>query len=224
MAYDLSYLRNRILTDKLDDASFDPSVVDNFINDAQRDVFNTYELPPMEKVFTGLLPASGFIFEFPDDYQVTLALKITDPSGSVRDITRNYLPFRTFNAQFPVPSDNSSGAPSMWTIFAGQLYLSRPTDQNYTLQLFYLKSPVTLEDDGDIPEIPEAFQEVLISGAYYRCLERNEDNDIAAFVKNGEYADAVDKMLNRLGQKQIGSPTIMAQPMRAGRAMRRRRV
>lgn len=214
MAYDLSYIRDRVLDDKLDDTSFDPDIVDRFVNDAQRSIFNTYELPFAEKVFAGLLSIGDYIFAFPDDYQALQALKIVDPNENRRDITKLYMPFRQFNESFPTPANNTAGTPGAWTIHGSRLYFDKPTDQAYTLELYYLKKPTKLEDDSDVPEIPEEFEEALVLGAYYRVLERNEDFDLASYYKNGDYTDELDKMVNRLGLRVKGAPTIVGQPQR----------
>ena len=151
MAYTLSGIRNRIIDDKLDDPDFDTAIVDRFINDAQRSIFNTYELSFIEKVYAGLLPDGGYVFTFPDDYQITQILKITDPDSNIRDITDLYVPFRTFNKVYPTPLNNTEGAPAAWTLHGNKLYFDKPTDQSYTLEIYYLKKPDLLEDDGDVP-------------------------------------------------------------------------
>lgn len=222
MAYTLATLRNRVLDDKLDDTSFDPNIVDRFLNDAQRAVFNTYELPFMEKVFVGLLPSGGTIYTFPDDYQIEQSMVLTDPSSVRRDLTDNYVDFRTFNSQYYLPTAGTPGTPSVWTIHGNKMYIDKPTDQNYTLTLFYLKSPDTMENDNDVPEIPEAFSEVLVLGAYYRILQRNEDFDLALSIKNGDYTDELEKMVERLGKRQTGKAMSMANPTRVARSRRRR--
>ncbi len=50
MAYILAGIRSRVQLDKLDDEEYDASIIDNFINDTQRDIFNECELPFMEKI------------------------------------------------------------------------------------------------------------------------------------------------------------------------------
>lgn len=221
MAYTLASVRNRVLDDKLDDTAFDGGIVDNFINDTQRSIFNTYEMPFAEKVFRGTLPVGGTIYDFPSDYQIEQALKITDPEGNIRDITENYMGFREFNRMFPVPSTRSAGQPTYWTTHAGKLLIDKPTDQQYTLDLYYLKKPDLLEDDADVPEVPSEWEECLVLGAYYRVLQRNEDFDLATAIKL-EYQEQLDLMSGRLGRRQTGTPQKMRQPQRQGRVTRRR--
>lgn len=217
MAYDLAGIRQRVIEDKLDDPDYDTDIVDRFINDAQRSIFNTFELPFVEKVFAGILPSGGYIFTFPDDYQITQALKVVDPTEDVKDISENYMPFRDFNKAYPIPQTYETGPPSAWTLHGNRLYLSRPTDQAYTLELYYLKKPALLDDDADVPEIPSEWEELLVLGAYIRVLERNEDFDLAAFYRNGDYADELDKLAMRLGKRQSSKPVVMAQPRRTVR-------
>ncbi len=214
MAYNLATIRNRVINDKLDDPTYDTTVVDSFINDAQRQIFNSYELPFMEKEFSGQLPADEYIFAFPTDLQIIQSMKITSPVGQQRDITFQYMKFAEFNRLYPTPLNNDSGEPLAWTTHAGRLHLARPTDQLYQLDTWYIKSPTTLTDAADVPDIPEAFSEALVLGAYYRVLERNEDFDLAAFIKNGEYAEQIDLMTQRLGKRQTGKPMVMGQPLR----------
>ena len=81
MEYNLAGLRNRVLVDRLDDDEFDPDVIDNFINDTQRDIFNQYELPFMEKIFSGSIPTGSTMFTLPEDLALIQSQVITGPDG-----------------------------------------------------------------------------------------------------------------------------------------------
>lgn len=219
MAYTLASIRNRVLDDKLDDTEFDPEIVDRFINDTQRSLFNTYELPFMEKTFTGVMIAGEHIFELPVDYQVENALILTT-ADKVRDLTRHYVDFRDFIMSYPNVEALEAAPPSIWTSYGNKIYFSRPLDEEHQVQLWYLKKPILLSADGDVPELPEEFEELLVLGAYIRVLERNEDLDLALYYKNGDYQDELDKLESRLGRRQTGTPTTMGQPMRVSRGRR----
>lgn len=216
MAYDLSYIRNRILEDKLDDPDFEPGIVDNFVNDAQRGIFNDYELPFVEAVFAGNITQGQHMFIFPDDYQQVQSFVITAPEGQQINISDNYMKFRDFTKAYPTVLNNPEGKPLCWTLHGDKLYFDKPLDQNYELTMFYLKKAPTLAEDDDVPGIPEEFQEVLILGAYYRILQRNEDYELASAVKV-EYRSELSKMLNRLGQRQTTKTIVMGQPRVRGR-------
>lgn len=214
MAYNLAYLRNRVLDDKLDDTEYDGAVVDKFLKDAQREIYNTYELPFTQGSYTGLVTEGGLSFQLPADCQVPTGLTVANEDKTQPyDITRNYLDFRSFNSRYPEPANNTSGKPYVWTMYGGVLKFSTPIDGQYYLTIDYTAKAPTLEDDADVPGVPEEFEELLVLGAYVRVLKRNEDFDLAAAAEQ-EYTKQLNLMLYRYGKPQTGSPTIIKQPRR----------
>lgn len=213
MDYNLVSVRNQVISDKLDDDSFDPGTVDRFINTVQRRIFNTYELPFQENVFSGVLPAEQRIFVFPKDVQLVQAVVITSPDGTQTDITNKRMRYQDFVKSYPTPANNPEGPIIAWTSYAGKMYTAAPTDVAYQMDTFYLMKPTKLEQDSDVPQIPEEFQELLVLGAFILVLERNEDYDLAAVIKN-EYNDNLDLLVSRYGFRLGGGPVVMAQPNR----------
>lgn len=208
MEYNLAGIRQRVLDDKLDDDEFDSAIVDRFINDTQRDIFNNYELSFQEKIFAGILPATSVMFALPTDLAQLQSAVITTPDEYVRDIISKYVDFRTFNKLFPKPSINEAGDIQAWTMYSGNMMLSRATDIDYELTIFYTKKPDTLSSDTDVPEIPEEFAELLVLGAYIRCLKRNEDFDMAAYVEV-EYNKELDLLVSKYGFRKANGPIKM---------------
>lgn len=208
MDYTLQGIRNRVINDKLDDEEFDPNIVDRFINDTQRDIFNQYELSFQEKIFAGALPSTSVMFALPDDLAQLQSAVVTDPNDNIQDIMSRYVDFRTFNKLFPKPSVTEPGDVQAWTLYSGNMLLSRPTDVEYQLTVFYTKKPATLTLPTDVPEIPEEFSELLVLGAYVRCLERNEDFDLAAYVKT-EYNNMIDMLVAKYGFRKAAGPIKM---------------
>jgi len=197
MAYNLLSVRNQVINNKLDDPTYDADTVDAFINDAQRWIFNQFELPFTEGRFSGVIASGQTTFMFPTDVQVPQDLVITT-SGVQKDISNNYMTFRNFFKQYPRPQDNEPSIPTQWTSHGGLLYFSQPTDQAYQLDTFYIKKPVVLGNDADVPQVPEEFQEILVLGAYKRCLERSEDFDMAAII-DSQIDNQISMMNNRYG-------------------------
>lgn len=213
MDYNLAKIRNRVLVDKLDDDEFDPQVVDNFINDAQRDIFNTFELPFMEKMFSGSIPTGAIIFNMPEDVALPQSQVVTAPDGKQVDMMPNRLDFRTFNSMYPTPGNNAAGSVNRWASYAGRVLLDRPTDQEYTMTIFYIKKPKTLAQDTDIPEIPEEFEELLVLGALMRIHDRNEDTDLKQNAE-AEYSRQLLNMVNRYGYRIADGPIKMKNQQR----------
>ena len=208
MEYNLAGLRQRILVDKLDDDEFDPDVIDNFINDTQRDIFNQYELPFMEKIFSGSIPTGSTMFTLPEDLALIQSQVITAPDGSQHDMQSGYMDFRTFNQWFPTPTNNKPSSIYYWTLYAGNVLTSAPTDEDYTMTVFYVKKPKTLAQDTDVPEIPEEFSEILVLGALKRVYERNEDYDMANSIMQS-YDAMLMQMVNRYGFRRADGPIKM---------------
>lgn len=211
MEYNLAGIRQRILVDKLDDDEFDPQIIDNFINDAQRDIFNQFELPFQEKIFQGTIPAGSTMFQLPNDLAQMQSQTIAGASG----FDGQKVAWRDFFRAYPDVANATPGAPSRWTQYAGNILLSTPTDQDYTMTLFYIRKPKTLTQNSDVPEIPEEFSELLILGAFKRILERNEDFDLANEV-DVDYQRILLQLVNRYGARDADGPIIMKNMQRRG--------
>lgn len=208
MDYTLSGLRNRVLDDKLDDIEFDSDIIDNYINDTQRDIFNRSELSFQEEIFSGKIPTGYTIFKFPANVALPLSQVITSPDGSQKDMKSSYTDFRTFNSLYPTPANNDAGDINCWTLFGGNILMARPTDKDYDMTIFYIKKPTKLENDADVPEIPEEFSELLILGAYMRALKRNEDWEEADNIE-AEYEKQLLLLASRYSGRQQNGPIKM---------------
>lgn len=221
MAYDLAYLRERV-KNKLDDDDFDSNLIDVFLNDTQREILNTYELPFNESTFSGTLTVGEHSFDLDATtvlFQRILSLRITAPSDTEIDLTENFIPYREFRKLHPDPTISDNRKPHDWTIFGNKIYFSTPIDQAYTMDMDFVEGAATMEDDTDAPVVPEEFQETLILGAYIRALERNDDNDIAEYqrTKRGGYVDQVATMVNRYSPSQTAVQTVMRNSRRRSR-------
>lgn len=205
MNHTLAGIRSRVIIDKLDDEDFDPNIVDNFINDAQRDIFSSYTLPFTEKIFTGSLPEGETMFQFPSDVSSLQSFIINDGQGRNTDILNNFMSFSEFNRQYPYPVGNAVGSIGNWSIYGNKMLVSRPIPAGYTMTLYYNKVPATLAADTDVPEIPEEFQEALVLGAYYRVQLREGDSEEALLTKS-EYQRKLEQMVERYGFRMNAGP------------------
>lgn len=197
MDYTLQAIVSRVRTDKLDDDEFDTGVITRFINDTQRDIFNQFELSFQEKIFAGTLPATSTMFSVPDDLALLQRAVLTNGTD-VQDISKKYMPWREFSELYPAPASNESGDVSNWTSYAGNIILNCPQEDEQTLTMYYIRKPITLTVGTQVPEIPYEFEELLVLGAYIRCLKFNEDNDQAAYHE-GEYNKLLDLLVTRYG-------------------------
>lgn len=208
MAYTLAGIRNRVIIDKLDDEEYETAVVDNFINDTIRDIFSEYELPFMEKIYSGIIPQGVTMFNLPTDVSIVQSYIVTGPDGYQVNIGDYFIPFREFNQRYLTPGNSEAGSVRYWTSYAGKMLLARPTDVDYTLDIFYIKKPTTLTGDNDVPELPEEFEELVVLGAYMRVQTREGDDDLAAVTKN-EFNRKLLQLVNRYGYRMSNGPIKM---------------
>lgn len=204
MEYNLAGIRQRILVDKLDDDEFDPQIVDNFINDTQRDIFNQFELPFQEKIFRGTIPAGSTIFQLPSDVAQVQSRTVAGVPG----FNGMKMQWRDFFRSYAGADNATPSAPTRWTQYAGNILLNAPTDKDYTMTLFYIRKPKTLTENGDVPEVPEEFSELLVLGAFKRILERNEDFDLANEVEV-DYQRILLQLVSRYGARDADGPIRM---------------
>lgn len=208
MQYNLAGIRQRVLVDALDDEEFDPGIVDRFINDTQRDIFNQYELTFQEEIFSGAIPAGSTMFRYPTDVAQIQLQVLSAPDGFQRNLDTSYIPFRDFFSRYPTPQGNTPSSVNAWTLFSNNMLTSAPTDQEYTMTIFYIKKPNTLSLNADVPTLPEEFGELLVLGALSRVQKRNEDMDLAA-ATNVEYQRILLQLVNRYGGRKADGPIIM---------------
>lgn len=208
MEHNLEGIRQRVIIDKLDDEEFDPGIVDRFINDTQRNIFNQFELPFQEKIFEGDIAQGTAMIRLPSDAAQVQSFVLTSPEYEQRELSNSYIPFRDFNKVYPAPSAMPQSDIVSWTLYGGNIMFSAPTDKAYKLTLFYIKKPATLKNGLDVPEIPEEFSELLVLGAFKRIQQRNEDYDQAAVIGQ-EYNDLLDMMVARYGYRKATGPIKM---------------
>jgi hypothetical protein len=197
MDYTLQAIIKRVQVDKLDDDEFDTGIITRFINDTQRDIFNNFELSFQEKIFAGTLPSTSTMFNVPDDLALLQRAVLTNGTDT-QDITNLYMPWRDFVKTYPNPASNTAGKVSNWTSYAGNIILNCPQADDQTLTMYYIRKPAVLTTPTAVPEIPQEFEELLVLGAYIRCLKFNEDFDQAAYVEQ-EYNKLLDLLVTRYG-------------------------
>lgn len=204
----MSYTTGALVTqvqNKLDDSQFSSTLIKQFINDAQREVFNTKQLRFMETSTTfSTVAGSDELGTEPTNMQVPIDLCITSPvSYGTKLNFRSYTEVDQWQ-----PISLAVGTPTDWYEFGGNIKLYPTPDQVYTITLRYLKTPTELSADADVPQIPEEFQEILVLGALKRCLEFNDQYDQSAFV-DVSMARLIDQMTRRYGPRKSTSPTMM---------------
>lgn len=207
MSYTLESIRNKV-KDRIQDADFDNNLINDFINDEQRELFAYYDLP-FNRAITSLLITTGtHEVALPAGLQKVKTLNIIAPENYDSELSEYYLPYNRFSEYFRPPAFVSNSQLRWWTINDGKLIFSYNADQNYTLEMTYLKAPTELVNNEDVPALPEAYGEILVLGAMIRAHELNEDNDIAAYQMQKKNL-LVQAMLKRNSPQQSAKTGIL---------------
>lgn len=194
------------------DTGYAPDSTLNFLNDTQNDIFNEYRLPFMEATqnYTFTVGDSDITHGagLPFNYAQAIDLFCTT-AGQERVIP--YRDIREIDSFTPDPDDTVAhppGTPQAWYLYALTPRVRPVPDLAYTATLRYYKKPTLLVNDGDVPEVPSEFEEILVVGTAYRILQAKDQYDQAAILQN-KYDELLQKLVMRFNQPQVGTPAIM---------------
>lgn len=180
MSYNLGTVITKV-QNKLDDAGFSSSILIDFANDTQRELFNSHFFQFMEDSQTFVLtPGTADIGTLPTNLQLPINLRITSPAAMskvLQPITAD-----EYDELYSSNAVNTQGTPSQWIPFEGSIITYPIASSAITLTMRYYKVPTEMTATTDVPEIPQEFQEVLVLGMYKRALEYNDSFDQAAYI------------------------------------------
>ena len=139
------------------------SYIPTFIQDTERLVNNTVQLPAFRKNVTGSA-TSGFPYlTLPSDFLATFSVAVV---GSDNQSTYEYMLNKDVNyirQAFPFPG--STGEPQYYALFDANTYILGPTpDVNYDIELHYFAYPETIVTAGST-WLSTNFPNVLLYGA-----------------------------------------------------------
>lgn len=211
MAYDVNSVCNRV-QDKLDDPSFNPSILLEFMNDTEREVFNRYRINIQEqqidtitttagvRTLTGLpgIAGAGSVGQY-------ISLRVILPVNYAHEIP--YMEYEDVDVVYPNYQLLGQGPPIAWFIFDGTPSLVNNADKVYTLSAKYTILPTTLTSFTDTPNLPEEFSEVTVLGMYARALEFNDEYTEAQAIRQQFQKLCVDYVDST--RRQAGTPHIM---------------
>lgn len=164
-----------------------------FINAAYREVHSQMRWPFLETINTGLSTVAGTASYTPPmtDWRNVDAIRLTWATDPTQNAPIEYLsPQDLFDKQ---ARDQTPATPIYWTMYASQIWFYPIPDQVYQATIYYIKEPVDLSADGDIPLIPVAYHDVLVAGAITRIAFRQRDW-IGLELWTSKYADGLSKL------------------------------
>jgi hypothetical protein len=209
MAYNLSDLVSAV-QDDLKDPSFSSKSITRFLNFGQNLVFNTHMFKFCEKLVSGALTIGQYAYDQQADHQATIGGVLVDETNDNVQILNNdnYLPHREFYDRFPDPSTQTAGMPAFWTEFGNELIFNCPAAKAYTFRQRYFRTPTPLTTDASVPDVPEAFREMLEEYALFRAEKYRGNHDIAATYKQ-DFDDSLENMVLRFAEGQQNGPVVI---------------
>lgn len=213
MSYTVSSLYTRV-QNKLDDPSFSTSVLLDFLNDTEREVFNRYRINTQEQQIdtitttAGSRDLTGLPGEVGSVVGQYISLRLILPVSYSRVLP--YVDYEDADKYYPNYQLLGQGTPMAWFIFDGVPTLLNNADKTYTLSAKYTLLPTALVNDDDVPNLPEEFSEITVLGMYARALEFNDEYSEAQAVRqqfNQLCTDYVDST-----RRQAGVPHTLRRP------------
>ena len=131
--------------------NYEETFVENiptFIQQAEKRIYNSVQLPSLRKNVTGTVTASNSYLACPDDYLSTYSLAVIDGTGRYEYLLNKDVNF--IRESYPSPTD--TGIPKYYALFGSQYtninelsFILGPTpDSNYSVELHYFYYPQSI--------------------------------------------------------------------------------
>jgi hypothetical protein len=178
-----------------------------WINDGMREVAQKNELLQV----TATIPTAAGVAEYPFPDNALKLLTVTQKGRPLRGLGfKEYLNF-TQDA-----NNVYQGVPDTFTVWAGNIWLNPMPQFPGELKIFYVRHPVEVEEESDVPELPSTYHMRLVEYCLAQAAEFDEndeqyDRKMSEFVNNtAVLKDDVD------WTERDSYPVISAQPSEYG--------
>lgn len=211
MAYQLSDLVTKV-QQRVKDTGYSSTEIKNYINDAQRDVFNEYRLPFMQTTQGYTLDTSTSDITngagLPSNFVQAIKLVLTTAGRESEIPFADYKELIERYGDLDDTTVNAANVPSWAYKYGTTIRVFPKPNSAYTVTLYYFKEPTALSADADVPEIPSEFEEILVVGAASRVLQVKDNYDQATVLEN-KFMELLDKLVNRYSKTQAGRAHVM---------------
>ena len=155
----------------------------------------------MEETEDDTLSTGAYELELDDEIDTIITLHLKDSTNTVWQ--PKYVQYVEFLENF-TPEVASNGRPGWYTIFGRNVIFNTPADQSYSVNLRYVRQPITFETESEEPDIPEAHKDILILGALAQ-VERYRGNFDVASLYDRQVEDLCETLLNRQAVRDLSS-------------------
>jgi hypothetical protein len=176
--------------------------INTFIEQAERRIYNTVQIPSLRKNVTGTCTASNKYLACPNDYLATYSLAVIDVvTGEYEYLLNkdvNYI-----RQAYPSPTD--TGKPRHYALFGSRLndpnelsFILGPTpDLSYSVELHYFYYPTSIVTAGT-SWLGDNYSPVLLYGSLVEAYTYMKGEQDMINTYNTKYNEALQQ-LNRLG-------------------------
>ena len=176
--------------------------INTFIEQAERRIYNTVQIPSLRKNVTGTCTASNKYLACPNDYLSSFSLAVIDV------VTGEYEYLLNKDVNFirqAYPSPTATGKPRYYALFGSRLndpneltFILGPTpDANYGAELHYFYYPQSIVTAGT-SWLGDNYSPVLLYGTLVEAYTYMKGEADMLLAYNTKYNEAMQQ-LNRLG-------------------------
>lgn len=148
----------------------------DFINATYREIHSSMRWPFLEAVsLNAQATVAGIQAYTPpmSDWRNVDALRIAQPNIANFISIEYKEPQELFDMAWVNPTETAT--PRYWTMYASQIWFFPIPDDIYEISYFYITEPPDLAADTDVPLIPVAYHDCLVSGSVCRMAFRQRD-------------------------------------------------
>lgn len=116
-------------------------------------------------------------YTLPTDYQRVYSVYTVDSDGTQTPLEQISPAF------YDEKGTTSTGKPSYYTMYGGEIKFWPVPDGVYTVRVRYFRDPANLVATNDEPEIPDTYHHLLVNYALWHCYERENDYNAAQYHK-----------------------------------------
>lgn len=200
MATDLLAMRTEMQEHGFSDTS--TARLNALLNDAYYEVCSRYPWPFLEAedASVTLAAASGDPGSLPTDLRAVVSLVNNSDGGWALVPERWEYLQKVYAGALTLP------APPVYYYFVADTLHTFPlSDKAYTFQMRYIRFPVALVNDTDVPYIPERHRRVIVLGALRAAYRMEDDAELGQVFEN-QFEARIQQMVEDLTRHDYDRP------------------
>lgn len=148
----------------------------DFLNAAYREIHRARRWPFLEAIDSSTTTSVNVSSYTPpmSNWRNLDAVRLVDPTNAVDYIQMSYMEPQALFDKLTLDSWETA-TPRYWTMYAQEIWFWPIPDQAYTIKYYYIQEPPALVSSTDVPVVPVAYHDLLVSGAIVRIAFRERD-------------------------------------------------